>query len=155
MKESSPHITKESLQGQAFEIRLPPDCSQGKVHHAHRILDRYHARRHTFARPALGVFELGLGRGLPQHGPGAFDQYVHLTDFVVHARQVTHGLLEGKARPLTHEVHHKIAGGHGNANVGRADGKGSPQKQGDDAAAGDRFRDPRKRFSCLKSGHRL
>src|SRR5438034_6027069 len=27
--------------------------------------------------------------------------------------------------------------------------------KGDDAAARDRFSDPRKRFSCLKSGHRL
>src|SRR5262249_10974585 len=129
MKKAGSYVAEESLQGQAFKIRLTTYCPQGEVHYARRVLYRHHARRHALARPTVRLLDLCFSRSLPHHRTRSFDQHVHLANFVVDAGHVAHRPLERKAWSLAHEVHHEVAGGHGNANIRRTDGEGRPKKQ--------------------------
>src|SRR5271170_2716668 len=76
-----------------------------------------------------------LGRGLPHRSTRAFDQEVHLSHFIVHARQMTHRILEWKTGALAHELDYEISRRDCDPDIRRADRERRLRKHFRDAPA--------------------
>src|SRR5713101_779573 len=135
MKESGANVPIIPLQRQALEIGLATHRPQCEIHYSRRVLDRDHPGSGALVSPIDGFVELQLRGGFPHYRSGAFDQHVHLADFVEHAWQMTHWPLQRITRPLSHEVDDEIPSGYGDSNIRGANRKGGPQEQVGDAAA--------------------